>query len=267
MGEHPALDSEPIVASTWEDREAKYSPDGTRIVFISTRSGQPAVWRANSDGTNQILIGVVEDGVPGSPRWTPDGQQVVFDASSGDTGSDVYIVGAEGGIPRRITSQKGHEQVPSVSRDGRWVYYTSEGDIWKTPLAGGESIRVAPKGGGAQESADGRWLYFTRDNGLWRMPVNGAVEELFQPDVGSNAWALSAEEVYLIRQGPGQGRQLLAYNPLSQQPRVVLDFPPAMVFYAARWLDVSLDGRFALVSPVARDESDIMIVNIVNGIH
>ena len=79
------------------------SPDG------HNRAHLPGVVKrrvaGNSDGTNHILIGVVGDGVAGSPHWTPDGQFVVFDASSNETGSDVGIGPAAGGhldeSPRR----------------------------------------------------------------------------------------------------------------------------------------------------------------------
>jgi hypothetical protein len=57
LGESAAMEPRPLIASTYQDRDAMFSPDGTKVVFISTRSGQPAVWRANSDGTNQALIG------------------------------------------------------------------------------------------------------------------------------------------------------------------------------------------------------------------
>ena len=139
LGEHPALDREPLIGSTSQDREAKYSPDGTKIAFISTRSGQPAVWRADRDGSNQILIGAVDQGLPGAPRWTSDGQSVLFDASSAGTGSDVYVVGAEGGTPRRLTSGKGHEVRPSPSLDGQWLYYSSENQVWKVAIKGGDA--------------------------------------------------------------------------------------------------------------------------------
>jgi dipeptidyl aminopeptidase/acylaminoacyl peptidase len=260
LGERPALHSEPLITSTHEDREAKYSPDGTKIVFISTRNGEPAVWRSNADGTNQILIGAVAHGIPGSPRWTPDGQFVVFDASSQDTGSDIYIVPAEGGTPRHVTSSKAHETTPSVSRDGRWVYYVSEG-IWKIPINGGAPVRVTESGGRPLESTDGQWVYFTRSGGIWRIPVSGGKEELFQPDVVSSAWALTAADLYVITQEQNLRRQLIAYDLRTRERRAILDLPPSIAFYSSTWLDVHPDGSSALLSPLVRDQSDLVVVD------
>ena len=36
------------------------------------------------------------------------------------------MIDADGGPPRRLTTQAGDERVPIWSRDGRWIYFTSE---------------------------------------------------------------------------------------------------------------------------------------------
>ena len=42
-----------LIASTREDHSASFSPDGSRIAFISNRSGDSEVWVAARDGTQQ----------------------------------------------------------------------------------------------------------------------------------------------------------------------------------------------------------------------
>ena len=261
LGEHPALDREPLIGSTSQDREAKYSPDGTKIAFISTRSGQPAVWRADRDGSNQILIGAVDQGLPGAPRWTSDGQSVVFDASSAGTGADVYVVGAEGGTPRRLTSGKGHEVRPSPSLDGQWLYYSSENHVWKVAIKGGAPVKVGSGGTKPKESLDGRWLYYSKDNAVWRIPTTGGPEELFLPDVTENNWALSAEAMYVIQMDSAQSAVLVSYDLQTRQKRLILPFAPGTRFFGADWLDVTADGRSALISLLTRDESDLVVVD------
>ena len=262
LHDQPALESAPLLASTFQDREAKYSPDGRRIVFISTRSGQPAVWRADSDGTNQIQIGVVDQGAPGSPRWAPDGESVVFDASSDESGSDVYIVSAEGGTPRRVTTDKGHETVPSVSRDGHSIYYGSGGHIWKISKSGGQPVQVTERdSGSAQESHDGQWVYYSSGNSVWRIPTRGGADEPVLSDV--QAWALGSDALYVVRQKTGMPAVVLAYDHKTRVERLVLQLPADMRFFASQRLDVSADGRFALLSYVSRDESDLAIADAV----
>ena len=262
LSDAPTMEPQPLVASTYQDREAKYSPDGKKIVFVSTRTGQPAVWRSNSDGTNQVLIGAVSHGVPGSPRWTPDNRSIVFDASSPETGSDVFIVSAEGGTPRRLTAQPGHEVNASVSRDGRWVYFGSAGRLWKVSRDGGEATQLAAQAGTrAQESFDGRTLYFARGDEVWRMPTQGGPAELFKANISVNAWSVAKEDLYEVRVRPAAASQLLAHNLQTGAERLLYTFPPEMRFFASTLVDVSPDGRFALVSPITRDESDLVVVD------
>ena len=261
LGESPAIDSRPLIASTYQDRDAMYSPDGTKVVFISTRSGQPAIWRANSDGTNQVLIGAIEHGFPGGPRWTPDNRSIVFDASSADSASAVYIVSAEGGTPRRLTSQREHEIRPSVSRDGRWVYFVSAGQLSKVSINGSEVVRVAADAGMAHDSIDGRKLYFSRGGGVWRMPTQGGPAELFKANIPTGAWSLAKEELYEVRVRPGAAAELVAHNLQTRAERLLHTFPAHMEFFAPNLVDISPDGRFALVSPITRDESDLVLVD------
>ena len=75
-----------------------FSPDGKYIICQQTdmndTSGQNGLWKIplkNVSGAKQIYSGVAEH-----PRWSPDGQLIVFDA---DTGKSIRMIPAEGGEP------------------------------------------------------------------------------------------------------------------------------------------------------------------------
>lgn len=261
LGPTPALDARPLIASTYQDREAKYSPDGTRIVFISTRSGQPAVWRANRDGTNQVLIGNVEQGLPGSPRWMPDGGHVVFDSVTAGTSSVVFVVSAEGGAPRRLTSRSAPEVRPFPSQDGRYVYLTIEGGLWKVPFEGGDPVLVVPNATQGRESRDGRTIYFLRDGGMWRVPAAGGQEERFTSGIAGNTWTLGAHDLYVIKRAPDGRSHIAAYDLSTGAERLVMELPPGTRFFSSDFLDIAPDETSALISVISRDESDLVIVD------
>jgi Tol biopolymer transport system component len=200
--------------------------------------------------------------MPGSPRWLPDSTGVVFDASSPVSGVNVYTVSAEGGTPRQVTSLPGEESAPSVSRDGRSVYYSSQGVLFKAPLAGGQPIRVAEgieRDG--QESFDGRWVYYVRANDLWRKPIGSGTEERFQSNVPSNGWALTAKEVFVLRPAGQTPGSIVAYDLETRRERLVRELSRDLRLFSATWLDVTQDGTAALISPIVRDESDIVLVD------
>jgi Tol biopolymer transport system component len=55
-----------------------FNPDGTQIVFVSTRNqGIPTIWVMNADGTDQRQI-TTDFGRDTSPSWGPDGRQILF---------------------------------------------------------------------------------------------------------------------------------------------------------------------------------------------
>ena len=94
---------------------------------------------------------------------------------------DIFVTGASGDKPTRLTSDQADDFSPRWSRDGRWIYFASnrsgEYQVWKVPAAGGEAVRVTRKGGFvALESPDSQWVYYTKTlvaSGLWRVPREG----------------------------------------------------------------------------------------------
>ena len=99
----------------------------------------------------------------GSPYWSPDGRWIAFDAYA-DGNADIYVISADGGSPRPLTTEGSGEAVPSWSRDGKWIYFSSTrtgiSQVWKAPAAGGEAVQVTKQGGqGAFESPDGKFVF------------------------------------------------------------------------------------------------------------
>ena len=156
-----------LIASTEIEAEQQFSPDGKRIVFASSRSGNCCeIWVCESDGSKPVQLTNFGGPIAGTPRWSPDGRQVVLDCNAGGN-EDIYVVSVEGGPPRRLTSEKSEDVTPSWSRDGRWIYFASDRtgnwQVWKLPAEGGKAVQVT-KGGGfaAFESYDGKTLYYAK---------------------------------------------------------------------------------------------------------
>lgn len=70
------------------DAEGTVSPDGKKIVFTSTRSGDLELWTMNIDGTDQrqVTKGL---GYDGGAFFTPDNKRLVFRASRPKTDEEV----------------------------------------------------------------------------------------------------------------------------------------------------------------------------------
>jgi hypothetical protein len=88
------------------------------------------------------------------------------------------VIGAEGGAPRRLTSGDFMEEPPGWSRDGKWVYFTSnrgDGDaLWRVPASGGSPILVARDGWEPLESSNERFVYYSGpEETIWKVATGG----------------------------------------------------------------------------------------------
>ena len=72
------------------DAEATISPDGTKIVFTSTRSGDLELWTMNTDGSNLQQV-TNELGYDGGAFFSPDSKKLVFRASRPQTEEEVAL--------------------------------------------------------------------------------------------------------------------------------------------------------------------------------
>jgi Tol biopolymer transport system component len=78
------------------------SPDGTKVVFASTRSGATQVWAMNTDGSGLTQLTNLRDAT--APRWSPDGSFIAFLGYEADQRVHVYVMNADGTNPRNVSS-------------------------------------------------------------------------------------------------------------------------------------------------------------------
>jgi Tol biopolymer transport system component/DNA-binding winged helix-turn-helix (wHTH) protein len=251
-----------LVSSTSDTDQGpgpQFTPDGKKIAYMSDRNGTMEIWVANRDGSNPYQLTAV--GGAGTPRWSPDSQSVVFDVNS-TSGEKIVTMSLNGGGPRVLTEGI----VPSWSRDGKWVYFSSSRNggyqVWKVPATGGTATQVTHNGGhAALESLDGKYLYYAKNSQaepeVWRVPVDGG-EETPLPLVRPGTWASwQVVDGGIIFVGPSLGHQAavsffdVAKNRTSTV--TVLERTPF-------WLGASPDGKTIVFDQPGREQSQAMLV-------
>ena len=141
-----------LTNSEWDEVSPSWSPDGRRIAFVSSRSGNPQVHVIDADGTNErrvTLAGSYNSG----PRFGPNGL-IAFSGMDGWQ-ADIFTVDPSGNLTR-LTQDQGNNKDPSWSPDGRYLVFLSsrEGE-WKVFIM----------------TDDGRYQFaLTESAGTWATP-------------------------------------------------------------------------------------------------
>jgi Tol biopolymer transport system component len=169
------------IASTRTDQLPALSPDGKRMAFFSSRSGEFELWVGDPDGSNAVQLTSLSS-LPGFARWSPDGETLTFH-SDPEGHPDVLTIPANGGKHQILIPGPDGGGFPSFSRDGQWIYFSGtnaagQPHIRKMKTSGGSPVDVTNIPGTVSiESYGGGDLYFLetapRPSALWRLPLAG----------------------------------------------------------------------------------------------
>ncbi|WP_066555404.1 Tol-Pal system beta propeller repeat protein TolB [Croceicoccus bisphenolivorans] len=155
----------------------RYSPDYSKIAYLSYNDGNPRIYVYDISSRRQVLI-TQSSNPTFAPRWSPDGKWILYSmASAGNT--DIYRVSsAGGGTPVKLTSSPGIDIGGSYSPDGRRIVFESDRSgsqqIYVMDADGSNQKRVSFFGGRAatpEWSPRGDQIAFTHIAGDLRVAV------------------------------------------------------------------------------------------------
>ena len=125
------------------DAEATVSPKGDKIVFTSTRDGDPELYLMDIDGSNQTRL-TFEKGYDGGAFFSLDGSKIVFRASRPKTEEEladyedlakngmfrpsileIYVMNSDGSDIQQITNFGKASFAPFFYPDGKKIIFSS----------------------------------------------------------------------------------------------------------------------------------------------
>jgi Tol biopolymer transport system component/C-terminal processing protease CtpA/Prc len=207
---HPATESRPV-----------YSPDGRRLAFTSTRTGNGDIYVLTFD-TGDLRRVTFDDQFELLDGWSRDGRWLYFTTASREVNNgmnDILRVSSDGGTPMPVSADRyTNEFFSSVSPDNSAIAFTARGtssgqwwrkgrshldeaEVWVLHNVDRNATAEAYERvteGGAKEmwpvwGADGRTIYYVSDRGgaqnIWKRAPGQPARQVTKFTDGRVLWA------------------------------------------------------------------------------
>lgn len=199
------------------DAECSYSPDGSRILFVSDRDGDPDIYVMNADGSDVRQL-TNAPGYDGGPFFSPDGKWIAYRTDRVEKDMlQIHVMQADGSGDVALTAGAGVRWAPFWHPTKPWLIWTGADhsdptarpnyDLWiarwevtreadeAERFRAGPPLRITDHGGAdvlPAFSPDGAWLMWTASRGggddrpvasqLWASrPLGDAIETALPP--------------------------------------------------------------------------------------
>ncbi len=159
---------------------------------------------------------------------------------------DLWLVGTEGGLARRLTTNPGNELFAAFSPDGATIAfsanYEGSSEIYTMPTSGGLPVRRTYEGGGVQPvgwTPDGKIIYSTHafsslpdaqlatidsGNHIERIPLSQAAQGCYDPRGALYFTRLEFQGSYTKRYQGGSAENLWKYEPGKEAVALTADY-------------------------------------------
>ncbi len=167
------------VGSPGRNTQVRISPTGDAVLFQAPnpQNGNRDVWHTElARGiTVRLTTHIANDW---HPVWAPDGGRILFGSDrEGEPQGSVYLkTSLDPGVEETLVSGVGEGAPRDWSRDGQWISYDRQGDLWiASPSRDVETfpfLATSASESNGRFSPDGRWIaYASNETGAWEVQV------------------------------------------------------------------------------------------------
>jgi Tol biopolymer transport system component len=239
---YPGGEEQRLTNDLHDYKDLSITDDG-RTIVTQLHSGTANLWLMPAgDQKHAVALGSSTKGWYQGLCWTPAGE-LVYDSEE-DGVRQISKMSADGSRHQQLTTGPGHKADPSVTPDGRHIFFFStrsgSGQIWRMTANGDDPVQLTHSDVGVsnpQSSPDGQWVYYTADVlgewQVWKVPMNGGEEQVVET-APVRTWAISPDG------------KMLAYSFFDEQNKKMR--------VAVRWLNSPEPFRYFDISSTIKLE-------------
>lgn len=255
-----------ISSNSWE-LHPNLSSNDQQLVFSSKRSGYYALWLSDLSNENTTILLEDKAALNRHPAWSPQNTQIAFEKASNGQ-ADIYLLELTSKHSIPLTDSPFDEKHPTWSRNGQYVYYTSnrnnQWEIWRQSLnhPSSETILLT-KGYLAKEAYDERSFFYTkaRTDGIWQFNFKDGSSKLLVPDLHHldwGNWAPTQTGIYFIKRSKGKN-QIYFYDFQLGTSRRITNLP-FKVPYGDPAFAISANQRWAIIGDFKNYKGDLVLL-------
>jgi dipeptidyl aminopeptidase/acylaminoacyl peptidase len=210
-----------------------WSPDGSRIVWASTRDAIANIYQKAASGAGEETLLLKTDYTKAPTDWSRDGRFIIYRERDPKTKWDVWVLPVTGSgeaKPFPVVRTEANEITGTLSPDGRWLAYASDAsgeyEVYVQSFPEGGGKRQVSTGGGnyPRWRGDGRELfYYAADGKLMATPVrSGNNFELGPPLSLFEFRAVTLGAVFAPYAVTGDGQRFLINALVETEPNAPL---------------------------------------------
>ena len=204
-----------LVSDPAEESRPLYSPDGTKLAFVSTRTGGGDIYVLTL-GSGDLKRLTFDDRLDQFDGWSRDGKWIYFSNGTNDVGgkNDIYRVSVDGGTPMPVSADRfTNEFQAAPAPDGSTMAFAARGngdsqwwrhghshldesEIWLrkegSPATYEKVVDLNGRNAWPMWMPDGKSLFFMSDRGgaenLWTLTLGGKMRQVTKFTDGRVLW-------------------------------------------------------------------------------
>jgi len=106
------------------DVSPTFSPDGSKMAFVSSRNGAPQIFVQNLQSGEARRL-TFNGRYNTQPSWSPAGDKIVYSTMESKGQIDLFVINSDGSDLKQLTKNSGENEHPSWSPDGGMIVFSS----------------------------------------------------------------------------------------------------------------------------------------------